>query len=1193
MRLHTKNTDKKHTWLGGRLAGHISDTARRAQRRPNSYKGQREQGFVIILVVAVIVIMALMGIMYLQSARTQRLSVGHPQGNLQAAIAATNQAIMEALQDDLIDSDGYFFNPNSNIDPDTNEQTGYDEPYDYPWTNSDPATIHTVQSPVYQGNSYPVVGGQNDDTWLASTLPKTRNDPGYGSLGINEVAWPHITDLTGIYLQWNNSDEKFVDSGGNLIDNSNNGVLPGEDGVINLANQDESDTGLPVSAIPNSTNTNLYDADGDGIPDSRWAWVPMNTINGVIYVMAVRIVDLDSMLNINTALSSYGYTATQDNYDTSTDGTNAPHFRYPTAWDMGRWLSTLDGTSWQNDMENFLTYRLNSSHTDPYMSTSSRYNFWQDTARYYNPDAVTSGGALFGLDDEITLRYGDGMARKPADETPVTQTAAGLSGFLRSGGDEPNWQDNNINLGNYGAPDNSVDSYFKYEPRHQLTVSSGTAIFAPWPDNDPTGSRHLKLDPNKVLDSQTDADDIANRFYDVVNFVNTHTGSNAMQLPGYGTPTTPILADQYTAQFIANLADYVDAYTTLPTSAPSTAQQNANGVTEYTSGSQTAYGFEYMPFLAEVYVQRAYSSADQGTWATPPVGTPAPAAGNSIHKITWTPAAGSTTGYAIAIRNPFGHPVDLTSIQLVVGGTSWGAISGLTDASAKKDDGTNVGHQVYELKPHQALILYRDSGSGGKDKIGELTGATPAGLVDQAAGGAPTNIRQEITKSWPTGGGGEVQIELRCWVAPIGGTPGWATWAYSSIPSKELPATVNEPVEAPTTPLLPSETDYAQRFSIGNGEGLALITTQVMPNDESDDQVGNNNQGLRLHYVSGVSPLPRDTGSDNLGQADKTHSTVTVTVGPNFDQNNQVLLRNGDLYRAGELANLMVIGPNMNNDGLTFAQEWGVATHVAAFQLRFNPEGTTLPTPPAGNPYPANYVFDAGNFHIPYGAFVVSQFTALDPQYDGVDNDGDGDTDNTSNPLELLVPGMVNINTVSRQLLEKILPIADPVLRNAIIDKIMAVRDNPSRALAANPNPKGIANIGALLYNGSDGSGTQGLAEMLTSTVGSHNYTGDTQTAPPTGTDQVQLDFLNPVDGSGNMIDDGIADDHEEKTMLLQYLSQIMTVRSDRFAAYVEVRGYDSSDFGAGPVQVARYIAVFGRATKGGQAQLLHMQRTD
>ena len=61
-------------------------------------------------------------------------------------------------------------------------------------------------------------------------------------------------------------------------------------------------------------------------------------------------------------------------------------------------------------------------------------------------------------------------------------------------------------------------------------------------------------------------------------------------------------------------------------------------------------------------------------------------------------------------------------------------------------------------------------------------------------------------------------------------------------------------------------------------------------------------------------------------------------------------------------------------------------------------------------------------------------------------------------------------------------------------------------------------------------------------------------------------------------------DNAEELMARFQFLSQVFTTRSDVFAAYIVIRGYDSTDFEDGPLESLRGIAIFNRARMGDPA---------
>src|SRR5690606_9539969 len=141
-----------------------------------------------------------------------------------------------------------------------------------------------------------------DDRWLASTAPVLSP--------VNTYNWLHLTNLTGIWLDLEaNNPEEPIDQRTSVA-------------------WRRSDMDIRTTYLADVTGRDEplgVDADGDGVFDSRWQWVPVNVrdFGGRKFIMAARIIDLNSMLNVNTATSL-----------TSTGGQNDPEISggYSPAW---------------------------------------------------------------------------------------------------------------------------------------------------------------------------------------------------------------------------------------------------------------------------------------------------------------------------------------------------------------------------------------------------------------------------------------------------------------------------------------------------------------------------------------------------------------------------------------------------------------------------------------------------------------------------------------------------------------------------------------------------------------------------------------------------------------------------------------------------------------------------------------------
>ena len=150
--------------------------------------------------------------------------------------------------------------------------------------------------------------------------------------------------------------------------------------------------------------------------------------------------------------------------------------------------------------------------------------------------------------------------------------------------------------------------------------------------------------------------------------------------------------------------------------------------------------------------------------------------------------------------------------------------------------------------------------------------------------------------------------------------------------------------------------------------------------------------------------------------------------------------------------------------------------------------------------------------------------TVFDPNEDNIDNDGDGLIDECSNPPvpgdELKVPGRININTAPWFILAQLPWVSQRIGYNdpALAQAIVAYRDNPS--------VEGFKSIGELMnVTGMDYFQATQLGDL------------------PAFPDLTTPDPLGPA-----------VDDFEERDVIFARISNLVTVRSDVFTAYILVR---------------------------------------
>jgi len=165
--------------------------------------------------------------------------------------------------------------------------------------------------------------------------------------------------------------------------------------------------------------------------------------------------------------------------------------------------------------------------------------------------------------------------------------------------------------------------------------------------------------------------------------------------------------------------------------------------------------------------------------------------------------------------------------------------------------------------------------------------------------------------------------------------------------------------------------------------------------------------------------------------------------------------------------------------------------------------------------------------------------TRFDPSSDGINNDGDGETDESDldRTPEFKIPGRININTSPWYVMAQL-----PWMQygeSTTFERARAVCDYRDDTL------RGFESIGELM--GVD------VDEMLS--LGSDNM-DNLNTGSPRGPD---------------LSDDTCQDDFEERDLIFARISDLVTVRSDVFTAYILVRiGTD------GPQK--RVIAVLDRS---------------
>ncbi|MAE62516.1 MAG: hypothetical protein CMJ49_14310 [Planctomycetaceae bacterium] len=1101
------------------------------------------RGSVLIMVVGVLVMLVLIGTVYVQlAAHDLAATRRHTVNNIDTVMRAEITRIERILTDDVrqeVDTDGdgspdtLLFLSGLSVDGSDPNAQALTEPYDYPFTNPNRTFTATMIDGVTTGDAK---GGRHDDMWLASSAP-------IDDLGV--MTWPHITNLTGIFLRLpdigtskpNNPEEHFVDNpmaGGAFLGvDTDLKIIPA--GGRSLSSGDTSNW-QPIGV----------DADRDGIRDSRWTWAALPRVGNVQYVAAVIIRDNSAMVNLNTvrALSTTGGV-----YDASVE---APRWVDPTSLDGARFVEELDLNPPFGLIELKAYYDRQMLPVPFPHARGMRMLYWLYGPRLYDNFNGQAGSLVptsflkLTLQNELELRHRNGLNNSTVNtplEKMMVDTGSGAtdSSFLRSAMTENYFFDffTSAGLPFPATAEASVRDYFQKNPRIWLTTLSGQAVFAPrLPDyftnladqvsqngdlvpNDPIPLVVRQMDINRLT-----ADDLAIEIRMVIE-----RGSFSFS-PMAGGLLNTAERERFADQFAANIKDYADADSKL-TAIVDPNDPNAN-----------VYGLEMLPFISEVYVQQQWRV---GSVSVDP---------NDPNNITLT-LDSTGEGYVIEIRNPFDVAVDLQDVQLIVDGSSFGgALSTLAGQNS--------------LGSGQTLFLYANTPGDDLSASGALPGNHP--------GIAPgTHVTALITQPWPTGPVShsdpnyptDIFVELQ--VATTSAAQPMVT--YSRLPVRALPDSGTPQqqtwtdLNTPAPVALGPEVFYEQRWSIGNANKLDMLTFHTDQWDVAEQLLDVN----VLHNPIGAL----------LGQADK--SSINPEVGAietagRDPTKMQILFRNDTLEfpgygvddadqieQIGELAHIVILGPT---DTQTLADVWrnfaSPVNHVEDLMMDPGWGGSPEVVDP-----------NKPTLKVSHLAMLTSRLTTFSPHQDTLDNDGDG-TNNEDD--EQFVMGKPNINTMPREVLERILPIpnASAIVRTRLLDAIEAYRDGFLRPATARTEP-GIAYPSELFMSAAMRD-VYGIDAADNLTEGG-----------------MQIDFLNPptLSDPANQVPDGYAGDREEQALWARYLSQVTSTRSDVFTAYILVRGYTAGRFNDGPVEQKHIVAVFSRAhlfDDSGSAKLLAWQ---
>jgi len=335
-----------------------------------------------------------------------------------------------------------------------------------------------------------------------------------------------------------------------------------------------------------------------------------------------------------------------------------------------------------------------------------------------------------------------------------------------------------------------------------------------------------------------------------------------------------------------------------------------------------------------------------------------------------------------------------------------------------------------------------------------------------------------------------------------------------------------------------------------------LIPQAVICRDDTSDRAV---YSLQMYQVTPITNI--DITLDNtLGQANGQQTLQNN----DFIKPHPIYVRNGNFINVGELARIFYIGPDTDRslpNKLTYGDPDLPAfyagpryTHLANGRFpvykgtSFGGAEDTVPEDPWAK--------------VPVGAIFSEYFMVKSPLHDGVDNDGDGVIDGESDEI---LHGLVNINTATRATLAALPAFAafkdkdQQVVRNEIIDAIIAYRDSPD------PDTRQQMNLNKLREEAGFAFAGEFAIPLLKAFY-------DKGLCP-------RMYGPNPPDAyslSGG--DDGLSNSQDDLTkyeMPYAWVSNLITVRSDVFIAYIYVQEGDDASTTR---RYRRYVAMIDRS---------------
>ncbi|MEX0775602.1 MAG: hypothetical protein WD042_07785 [Phycisphaeraceae bacterium] len=493
---------------------------------------------------------------------------------------------------------------------------------------------------------------------------------------------------------------------------------------------------------------------------------------------------------------------------------------------------------------------------------------------------------------------------------------------------------------------------------------------------------------------------------------------------------------------------------------------------------------------------------------------------------TWNPVGGSEA-IAVEVGNPFDRAIDFDAANgpkvriRIANDTNAFQLTGTLSARA-------VGIMVSNPASPQTEGVARDD-----------LGSATSGLSFTTKWTAPAGNKVIFPVD-----GSDVTVELQVQVS--GG--GWVTYDRLTTSAFAMAASIDHSVA-----------ESAGKDFIRHGQASVRRYCRLTGGINSIHYISNKGISSNLAVPAGAYLAPDyKTTLDLLGNTTKGTAGQEDVSLANF----QLPIANRPFFSVAELGWIHMFGFTNQGTG-DFPQRFSGADGNSgiATERRFLNFGLTANVPSATR--------------ITHAAMVLDQFTTTSPAYDGINNttgaNGDPAAASDGKPSEQMIRGLININTVNPTINILAAPLPTDVSSiSTLMSSVIGYRDNPAgRSDASYPSGlsttrKGVASIGELMCI-NPGAGPNSPAWMQGLATPSGNF--DLYPLPE-----------NVTPNGANATRYSIANDAEARMARFQFLSQVYTTRSDVFAAYIFIRGYQAGAFDEDPIESGRWIVIFDRS---------------